>query len=490
MPGVTVHTATRSGPVNTPVPASGRYFVAGLTERGRTDAPERVRSLAEYEVQLGGRVTYGSVYDDLRTFFEEGGTEAYVARVVGPAATVGTRTLNDRAGAPLATLRIDALSAGAWSSGVTVQVAAGTDPSSYKLVIVGPTSQGGTVVETYDNLLTPSDGASALGASRFVRGTDLGSVTAGPVNNQPAILAASALTAGSDDRASVTAATVVTALARFGPELGAGVVAMPGYPSSSAAAGLKAHAKAMRRIYFTSVAVGASTADATTAANALVASDGEYGALLYPWVRIPVAGTTTKLISPEGYAAAMRARAHLAAGPWRAPAGELSVAKFVLGPEVELTRAQGDALDDTRVSAIRTIAGTTRLYGYRSLSSDVNNYALLIGRDVLNTVAYEAEARLEQYVFQTIDGTGGLLSKVAGTLVGLLDPMRAAGGLYERVIDGEQIDPGYSVDVGPTVNTVAVLGANTVAAVIALRVSPVGSLIDLTIVKAGLTATV
>ena len=166
------------------------------------------------------------------------------------------------------------------------------------------------------------------------------------------------------------------------------------------------------------------------------------------------------------------------------------VARFVVGVERELTRAQGDTLDEGHVSAIRTIAGTTRLYGWRSLSSDVDNYALLVGRDVLNTTAYEAEARLEPYVFRTIDGKGRLLASVASTLVGILDPMRAAGGLYERTVDGQQVDPGYSVDVGPTVNTDAVLAANKVAAVVALRVSPVGTLIDLTIVKAGLTATV
>ena len=86
---------------------------------------------------------------------------------------------------------------------------------------------------------------------------------------------------------------------------------------------------------------------------------------------------------------------------------------------------------------------------------------------------------------------GQLLASVAGELVGIVDPMRAAGGLYENYdADGNLVDPGYSVDVGPTVNTVAVLNANKIAAVLALRVSPVGTLIDLTIVKAGLTATV
>lgn len=482
MPGVIVRTATRSGPVNALVPESGRYFVAGLTTRGRTDKAVRVRSLAEYEVELGGRPAFGFVYDDLRTYFEEGGTEAYVARVVGPAATLGTLSLVDGSAAP--TVAIDALGAGAWSTGVTVEVAAGTLAGRKLIVRLGEDR------ETFDNLETPAAFVDAVASSRYVRARDLGSATAAP-GNLPAILAATALSAGSDDRAAITATTVTNALARFGPELGAGVVATPGYPSSSTAAALKAHAKAHRRLFLTSVAPGASVSDAKAAATALLAPDGEYGGLVYPHVRIPLTGGSTKLVSPEGYAAAMRARAHREVGPWRAPAGEVAVARFVLAPEVELTRAQGEELDEAHVSAIRTIAGSTRLYGWRSLSTDLSNYALLIGRDVLNTLAVEAELRLEPYVFRTIDGKGQLYAEVEAELIGLVDPMRAAGGLYERTAeDGSQLDPGYSVDTGPTVNTEAVINANKVAAVLAVRVSPVGALIDLTIVKAGLTASV
>lgn len=485
MPGVTIRTETRSGPVNPPVPASGRYFVAGLLERGRTDVAQRVRSLAELEVLYGGRVAYGSAYDDLRVYFEEGGTEAYVIRVVGPAATLGTRTLVDKAGSPLNTLRIDAIAAGAWSTGVTVQSKAGTTSGTYALVIVGPAS-----TETYDNLTTPADAVAALASSAYVRAVDLGSATAAP-NNQPAVLAATALSAGADDRASITAAHMYGALDEFGPELGAGAVAIPGYASSLVGAGIIAHAVESRRLALLAPAVDSSIAEAITAADAILGDDGsEHAGLFYPWIRIPMGNSVTKLVSPEGYVAAMRARAILEAGPWRPPAGEVAVARFVVGAEAELTRAEGDELDEAHVSAIRTIAGTTRLYGWRSLSSDEDNYALLTGRDVMNVVAYDAEARLERHVFKPIDVKGQLLGSVAADLVGILDPMRQAGGLYPRIVDGQQLDPGYSVDVGPTVNSTAVLNSNTVAAVVALRVSPVGSLVDVTIVKAGLTANV
>lgn len=478
MPGVQIRTATRSGPVNPTVPESGRYFVVGQFDRGPVGVASRVRSLAELEVLHGGRVSYGSAYDDLRVYFEEGGTEAYVTRVVGPSATKGTITL-DGTGA-VDSLKLDAIGAGAWSSTVTAQVTAGTTGGTIKLIIEGPLDDD---TETYDNLTSSAAAVDALVSSKYVRGVDLG----GPI---PVVAAATALSAGTDDRASITAAHMYGALSVFGVEFGAGAVAIPGFTSTLVGAQLLAHAKATRRIALLATAVGASTSDATTAATALLGPDAEYAGLFYPWVRVPLGAGASKLVSPEGYVAAMRARAHLEVGPWRAPAGEIAVARFVTGVERELTRAQGDTLDEGHVSAIRTIAGTTRLYGWRSLSTDADNYALLVGRDVLNTVAYEAERRLERFVFRTIDGKGQLLASVAAELVGILDPMRAAGGLFERIVDGQQVDPGYSVDVGDTVNTLAVLNANKVAAVVAMRVSPVGTLIDVTIVKAGLTATV
>jgi hypothetical protein len=493
MPGVTVRTATRTGPVNAAVPEAGRYFTAGLLERGPSGVPTRIRSLAQLEAAFGGRVSYGSVYDDLRVFFEEGGSEAYVQRVTGPAATKGTLSLSDASA--VATVAIDDIGPGPAGAANTVTVSNGTTAGTYKLTIAGATNATGAGTEVYDNLVTPADAVAATLSSRFVRARDLASATAPPATgvrggNQPANIAATPLTAGTDDRASVTAAMMVTALDAFTADLGAGAVSLPGYPAASVAAGLKAHAKATNRLALSAPPIATTPAAAVTLAQGLVAPDGEYLGFFYPWVRVPV-GATSKLISPEGYVAAVRARAHRDLGPYAAPAGERANARFILDTERRLTTAEANACDDAGCSAIRVIANTVRLYGWRSLSNDLSNYALLNGRDVLNTLAVEAAKRLEPYVFRTIDGKGQLLSEVAGTLKGLVDPMAQRGGLYARTdATGKPIDPGYGIDVGPNVNTDAVLNTNTIAAVLSLRVSPVGALIDLTIVKAGLTATV
>ncbi len=488
MPGVIVRTTTRSGPVTPDIPSTARYFVAGLTERGRTDAAVRVRSMVEFEAYFGTRQAYGAVYDDLRTYFEEGGGEAYVIRAVGAAAAVGTRTINDAAGVPAPSVRFDALGAGAWSTDVEVEVIAG----SVAGLVTARVYFKGALVETFADVDSPAAVSNALLGSSYVRATALGATI-------PAPAARAALSAGNDDRAAVTATTVLAALnTRAGADLGSGAVAMPGYSAGTVTGAttvglsLMAHAAATRRAALLAGPPTADIAAITALANTLIGpgEDRSFGALLYPWVRVPITGNIIAAISPEGFAAGKRAAAIAeAGGPWRPPAGSIGQARYALGPVTDINRAAGDALDAAHVSAIRPIAGTTRLYGWRSMSTDEVNYAMLNGRDTVNVAVTAIEARLEDYVGRPIDGTGGLLSECEGECVGVLEPIRTAGGLFPLLdVDGGELDPGYSVNVGPGVNTAATLASDEIRAELALRVSPVAVDLVATVVKVGLTA--
>lgn len=484
MPGVVVTTATRSGPSSDLRARSGQYFVAGIAERGSDTAPVLLRSMTDYYRLFGNRVSYGFLHDDLQMFFEEGGSQAWVARVVGPAATAGNVMLIDTAAVtPQPTLQIDAANPGAWSADLEIEVTPGTNPDTYRIQVY----LAGELTESYNNLSTPTDAVARLAKSALVRATDLGSTTAAPGNN-PAVAAPMALSAGVDDRVSVTASTYTEALSRFDVSLGDGAVAIPGM-GVSVHSGLVEHAKANMRIALLTAARGETVTNLTVDIAANI--DSEFAGLFAPFVLTPDGTGGTRAISPEGYVAACRNRAHEEAGPWRAPAGEIATARFVVGLDESYNRDTGDALDAARVNAIRLIGNTVRLYGWRSLSRDESNYALLTGRDVLNYVVNQAESVLEHYVFQTIDGKGRLLAQVAGEIVGIAEPMRQAGGLYERLdATGAVLDPGYSVDTGNSVNTAETLANNEIRARLALRVSPVGALVNLTIVKVGFTASV
>lgn len=482
MPGVVITTAVQSGPSAPLRAASGQLFVSGLTERGSTSEPILLRGVADMQRLLGSRVSYGAVWDCVKTFFDEGGSQCYVARVVGTTPTVGTHTFVDQADpTPANTLRVDAANPGSWSTQITVEIVAGSLPDTYRINVY----LSGTLVEYYNNLATPDDAVNRFANSPFIRCTNLNSVTAAPDNN-PAAVAPTALSAGTDDRGTVVAADYVTALGRFNRELGDGAVAIPGQNVTATWTGINTHCVANNRIGLLAAARSTSVASLQTRSTEVVS---EYCGLFAPWIRISDGMNGYYAISPEGYIAAARARAVDQSGPWRAPGGAISVARTVLAPDQAFTKAESDTLDAARVSVVRDLNGV-RLYGWRSLSGDETNYWFLKDRDTLNYIVNKCEAALEPYVFDTVDAKGQFLSAINAALVGVVEPIRAAGGLYERLdgTTGFQIDPGYEVVTDASVNTTVTLATNTVNAVVKVRISPTGGLIHLTIVKVGLNS--
>lgn len=483
MPGVKVQTQTQVGPSAALSAQSGQFFLVGLTERGSTTTPTLIRGMADVAAQLGVRVSYGAVWDQLKTFFDEGGEQAYVARVVGSAATVGSLTLVDRAGSPLNTVRVDAANEGSWSTQLKIQVTNGSIANTYRIIVL----LNDVVVQDVTNLPTPAAAVSAFQTSPYIRCVDLGSATAAP-NNNPAALAATALSAGSDDRASVITADYTAALAQFTNDLGDGAVAIPGQTANGIWTAIRDHCvNSKRRLGLLSAAMAA---DKTALLGRVPEIDSEYCGLFAPWIVIPDGAGSTRTISPEGYVAACRARAHEATGPWRVPAGLIASANTVSDLNLTFSEADANELDAGKVSVIRRISGTIRLYGWRSLSSDVDNYWFLKDRDLLNNIVVSSEGLLEQYVFLPIDAKGQLLSSINATLVGLVDPIAQKGGLYPRIdqATGQMLDPGYKVDTGNSVNTPATLAGNEVRAIVYVRISPAGGLINLTIVKVGVLA--
>jgi hypothetical protein len=482
--GVKVTTQVRSGPTTEDAPRGARFFMPTLAERGPIERAIRSRSLAEWEATFGGAVPYSQGWHQARMYFEEGGAELYTVRVVGEDAEVGLDTVNDRAVAPLPSVDVYASSPGSWSSQVAYQFVAGADPGTVALRVFF----NGKRTKTYDRLATPAAIASAVDKDPYLRAAPAGSTTPAP-GNLPALMAQPvALPAGTDDRATVDAPAMASALARFGKELGEGRVAIPGYTAEQVGAELMLHGEATDREAILATAEDADKASAEATADNLIGSDAsEYGGLFWPWLTIPVTGGATRTVSPEGYVAAVAARARRI-GPGVVPAGVGSVARFVTGPVVEVTADEGDELDEANVNVIRVISDTTRLYGWRSLSTDEDNFALLSGRALLNYLSVEARARCEDHVFDPLDQAGGFARKVETTLIGLVEPLRVQGLIYPSVDEaGNMLDPGYSVSVD---TSRAIAAQNKATAVLAARPSPVGTLIEVTVIKAAVTASV
>lgn len=490
--GVEVITKTQTGP-STPGPRSSRFQVAGLTERGPVDSGLIVKSLAQFESLFGVRTAYAStIYDTARTYWEEGGTELIVARAVGASATIGLLTLKDGATVPLDTVKVEAASAGAHSAELKVQITAGAVADTFDFLLTA----GGVPVTTLRSVVSPAALVIALSGNPYVRATSLGSVTVAPDNN-PAVLAATSVSAGNDDRATVVNATILAALARnvkdisgVSVDIEGACVAAPGYAADSIGADLIAHAKLYGKIALLAPDVTATPESVAVMGRALVSADGSYGGLFFPHVIVPD-GAGTRTLSPEGYVAAVRSRAHTEVGFWQAAPGQRAVTRWVLGTAVLVDKTTNNTLAESQVNGIVTVGGRVRLYGWASLSTDRDNFALLSARDTLNSITAQLRVALEPYVFAGVDAKGHLLSAVESAAYGVLDPIAVAGGFYARInSDDEQIDPGYRVIVDETLNTSSSLANNEVRLSVSVRLSPVAALISVEIIKVALTASV
>lgn len=482
--GVQITTSVRTGTSN-PGVATGRFHVAGVTERGPVSGARIVHSLAQFESVYGGRTPYNSaLYDTARMFWEEGGDELAVSRVVGPAASAGSLSLDDTDAVPVPTLQINAVNPGPASTTITVEVVSSINDSFTIVVRVN-----GKVVTRASGLKSPAEAVAAFSSHQYIRVSDLGSATAAPANN-PAFTGELPLSPGFDDRESIVTTSYIEALARAGEELAGSAVAVPGQNADTMGPALIAHAKQYEKVALLSLAPGTTVDEALATSMEPLRANGDYGALLFPNVVIPD-GNGTRVVGPEGYAAAARNRAHAAVGFWQAPPGDNSLARWIISTDVPVTVSENNELNEYGINGIVTMGNKPRLYGWSSLSSDRDNLAMLSNRDTLNTLSSKIRSGLEAFVFETIDAKGQLLGRIESACVGILGPVAEANGFYARIDDeGEETDPGYSVRVDSTLNTIPSLSQNEVRVSIAVRLSPMANLISVEIIKVPLSAAV
>jgi hypothetical protein len=501
MPGVNVTTAVRTGPVGTTDVVAGQVFMVGEAERGPTDEPTLLRSFNDYTTYYGNYES-GSLYSHVKTFFDEGGSRCYVQRVVASDSAAGTLTLNDASGN--ATMVATAKNDGDWSDNLDIEIAA-ADVSGFKVKVY---LDDALLLSTRD-LTSVSDAINVVNSSAVSHLVVLSDDDTS--DSDPATTTATPLSGGSDSATSAAvadsdiAAALATATTNITPNLGTGAICAPGRTGTTVWEALRDHAEEYNRIAILSFASGASASSARSSASAYYAdSKASYMGFYWPHVKVPapnaselatdqasVAGATVT-ISPESFVAGARARAvQQSGGPWRAGAGQISQAKTVSALAQDVTAATGETMDAARVNVLRKIGNGIRVYGARSVSNDEANWRYITMRDTMNYIVTGVEARMEEYVFETVDARGNLFGRIRGSIKAFLEPIRAAGGLYEAFDDdGVMIDPGYNVVVDSTINPATQLANGLVKAQVGVRVSGVADLIDIVITKSNLSAPV
>ena len=483
MPGVTISTAVRTGATNTGTAPAATFFLLGTAERGKGSVAVPVTSLSDFETKFGEHVTGSYSWYSMKTFFEEGGVSAYFVKVNAAAGVAATKAL--LAPSSAAGVTFTAVSKGVWGNSLGFAVTNNTTNFDVTITYSGTTIFSGTGYESLSALVT------AVNADTTAANYVTCALTASAVST--ALLATAASSAPSNGAdGTVAKSDFITAISLFTEELGAGAVAAPGIATGSSDAALydalRTHAAANNRVALAGFASTNTLAQARSASTGYTGTTShEFMAFYHPWVYIPQGSATVEL-PPEAYVAAVRARTHNSTGPWKAYAGVASEARFVTGITLAVSRADADLMDASYVNPLRLVNGRVRIYGARSHSSVVAQWRFITAREVINYISVQANNRLEDLVFSTIDGRSTLFANIINAIQSVVEPIRIEGGFYEGFDSlGKRIDYGYTIKCDDSLNPVADLETGTVKARIGVRVSSVGDKIEVDLIKSNLT---
>lgn len=471
-PGVAVSLLELATPVSLSVD-TGTFFAVGTTDRGPATAATLVQSLDQFVNLYGARQSYSVLYDSIENYLREGGQRVYIARVVGPAATTGSKTLNDGVASP--SLVANAIGPGAWSANYKVGVVAGVGGGTYQIQV---TDASNAILEQSSDL--PDQGSAVAWSqySNYIR------ITLGASALNPVVIAPAAMSAGNDQRATITDTEWATALALFLPQLGPGQVAAPGRTTSVAHNQLKTHAEANNRVYLADLPDSGTLA---TLQSSAADSLSRFGAAFAPWIVIPGVTTgTVRVVPASSTIAGLVARNDPALGSNSPAAGNNGQTLYSLDlSQPDWTDAQRTTLNGSGVNVIRRMFGGVRVYGWRALtnpSTDPSWIDFANGRFYMDLAA-ELNLVGENFMFLEIDGQNGhTISEFHDALASTMLDHWNAGELF-----GDTAADAFAVDTGPSVNTLITIANNELHAVVRVKMAPMAEYVVIQVVKRQVT---
>ena len=444
--------------------------MVGVCERGPTDEPIKVISLADAIDRIGERVSANPfLYDALDCAFREGASVVYVARAVGAEAATASKTAVDAGGKTAFTVK--ASSPGAWGNDIDV----GITLSAGSVILV--VKEDGTVVETSPSLGTNAEVVEWAKASPYI------TVTIGAEDATDAKTQTLELEGGKDDVAGVGTKQIETALGLLTKDLGPGQVAALGFTTEAIHKALLEHAAANNRRALLDDPVETSKAELLSHAGALRGPLARYGCLLASWAIVPgVSLGTTRKVPYSGIQLGLIARSEAEGNnPNRAAAGPRGKSKYATGLVTLFTDAERGELDEGGVIASVLVRGIVTTYGNVTLVNQTTepNWKSFSASRLMMGMAARAIEILESYDFEQIDGHGYIFKKLQGDLSGgACMPFYLDNALY-----GTTPAEAFFVNTGPDVNTPTSIAAEEIKAQIGARVSPTASLLEVEVVK-------
>jgi phage tail sheath protein FI len=378
----TLRTGVRSSALPT-VPA-GAFL--GLAQKGPTNTPTRVDSWAEYRTIFGG--FDAGVVDGLsplhyavHQFFVNGGSQCWITRVTDGTGVAALQTLEDRAGAPLDTLRVTAVSQGTWGNALNIGVfdRGATGSGRFDIVVYDGPAVDANIVERFTDLTLDASEVryvesvinSETRGSKYITVENLASVTAAP-NNVPAV-GTFALTTGTSG-AAPDAADFTSAIDGLDAVQEPMIVNVAGNTDNDVLSALLAFCEGRTDCFAViDTSAGLTPENAITEVASLSPATS-YGAAYWPHLVIndPAVARSgaTKVVAPGGAVVGTIMRIDASDGPERTPAGALASLRGVNRLAGEATLDELGMLNVNNVNAIRQFPNTgLSIMGGRTLKA-------------------------------------------------------------------------------------------------------------------------
>ncbi len=406
LPGPIISTGTRR-PVAA-FPTTKSIFLTGESEKGKAGTPYLLRSMADFERYLGDRLAANSLlYDGCELIFAIAArrgvsVQVYTSREVGPSAARASVVLDD--GSAVDTMRVLAKGEGSYGNALNAAIVAGDTAGSFVLVITHGTDGE---LERSTECATVTE--CIAWAEQYAEHVDVEDV--GTSSLDPAVVAATSLSGGDDDRANITQTEVSLAWDALGANLGPGYACSNGRTTTAAHTKVITHAAARNRV--PRLTASNTDTDSTLSAQAVAAkavADHDTGYLVWPYVQIrALAGSSPRRVPADVAAAALEACNDVAG----ITPNQAAMSSFgILDPDilVGLEYAEPDdalltMFSEKGIVPFRVLKdGTTRLYDLITLANPLTNPEMVqsgVGR-LLMTLKAEFEPVAEPFVGREI----------------------------------------------------------------------------------------
>jgi len=368
-PGVYVEEVSSGVRTITGVATSITAF-AGFAPRGATDSATSVLSWAEYERKFGGLNRDSLMSYAVNHFFGNGGSRAYIVRVVGGGALPATVTIDSK-------LIVNGKNPGTWAAANTIKTLLSTfDATRFTLQVLDAASS--TPLETFANL-SMKDADPRFAPNIITSQSELISATkTGGSDNPPADTTAP-ITGGNNGAAlTLNSANFEVALTNALKSLDRvdlfNILCVPGETRKEGIPALQKFCRDHRAMLIVDCDQNATITSLQNGPDSSITqADSINSALYFPWLNIsdPLGGGAVLSVPPSGIVAGVYSRTDAQRGVWKAPAGTDASLSGVSSLGFVASDAENGLLNPKAVNVLRNfpVYGSV-VWGARTLAGN------------------------------------------------------------------------------------------------------------------------